>query len=317
MEYIENFQIPSDPNFKNSWLFDQVGPGYFQTLGVPFVRGRDFSTQDGPGAAKVMIVNELLAQRWWPNQDPIGKRVTFSKGEAREIVGVVRAAKLYSVRKEPVPLMFLPVAQPKEWKSQSSVIPTYWRVKPVLLVRTRGNPKALISLLRSELDAAGLNPAAYDIRTSAEHTRHVLTEKRMIIGILNIIGSVGLLFVATGVFSVMAFEMGRRTREIGIRMALGAQPADVRGLILRKGALLTGAGLGLGIGFSLVSLRFLIHLLPDISKRYGDLLYGVHIWDPLTYASVALLVAFIALAACWLPARRAAKIDPMKALRCE
>ena len=316
MERIENFQIPSDPNFKNVWQFEQIGPGYFQMLGVPFVRGRDFSVQDGPGTAKVMIINELVAKRWWPNQDPIGKRVTINGGDVREVVGVARAAKLQSVRKEPVPLMFLPIAQPHEWKNQSGVMRS-WRVKPVLLVRTKGNPKALIPLVRSELDSAGLSPAAYDVRTSAEHAWDLLIEQRMMAGILSIIACVGLLFVAAGIFSVMAFEIGRRTREIGIRMALGAQQADVRGLILRKGALLTGVGLALGIGFSLVPLRFLIHLLPDIREWYGDLLYGVHIWDPLTYLGVALLVAFIALAACWLPARRAAKIDPMVALRYE
>jgi predicted permease len=316
MKYIENFQIPSDPNFKNSWQFEQIGPGYFKTLGVPFVQGREFSVQDGPGAAKVMIINELVAKLWWPNQNPIAKRVTLFGGEVREVVGVVRAAKLYSIRDERIPTMFLPVAQPMEWKTQSGLMGS-WAVKPVLLVRTSGNPKAVASLLRSELDTAGLNPAAYDIRTSAEHAWDSLNEQRIMTGILNIVGSVGLVFVATGVFSVMAFEIDRRTREIGIRMALGAQRADVRRLILRKGAILTGLGLGLGIVFSLLPLRLLIHFLPDIHRRYGDLLYGVHIWDPLTHVAVALLVALIALAACWLPARRAARIDPMEALRYE
>lgn len=316
IEHIEDFQIPSDPNFNNSWRLDHVGPGYFQTLGIPILLGRDFSVQDGPAMTKVMIINDLLGRRWWPNQEPIGKRVTFRGGDVREVVGLVKAVKLDSIKVEPVPMMFLPVAQPVDTKHLPAKFRNIYRVKLVLLVRTKGIPKTIASLLRSELNAAGLNPAAYDIRTSAEYARHVSTEKRMIIGILNVVGFVGLVLAATGIFSVMAFEMGRRTREIGIRMALGAKRADVRKLILRKGLLLTGVGLGLGIAFSLMPLRFLIHLLPD-RGRYSDLFYGIHIWEPLTYAAVTLLVALITLAACWLPAHRAAKVDPMQALRYE
>jgi len=305
MERIENFQIPSDPNFKNNWQFERIGAGYFQTLGVPFVRGRDFSVQDGPGTAKVMIINELVAKRWWPNHDPIGKRVTIRGGEVREVVGLVRTAKLQSVRKEPVPLMFFPVAQPHEWKNQSGVTRS-WRIKPVLLVRTRGNPKALISLLRSELDAAGLNPAAYDIRTSAEHARDSLSEQRTMAGILNIVASVGLVFVATGIFSVMAFEIGRRTREIGIRMALGARSGDILNSVLKQGFKLTLIGLAFGLAGAFAMTRLIRSRLHDISPA-----------DPLTFVCVSLLLAGVALLASYIPARRAAKIDPMEALRYE
>ena len=305
---IEDYQIPPDLEYV-SWEYANVGPGYFQTLGVPVLQGRDFSLRDGPGAPKVMIVNDLLAQRYWPNQNPIGKRITFVN-EVREVVGVVKATRLYSLAEEPVPLSYWPLAQPMESTFVS-------KSKPVLLIRTDGDPKVVISMVRKELDSAGLSPAVYDVRSVAEQAWDVLLGQRMIAGILNIVGSVGLLFVATGIFSMMAYEVGRRTREIGIRMALGAEWSDVRVLILRKGALLTFAGLGLGIGLSFVPLWFLGLLLPEIRMWDAYFLYGVHVWDPLTYVGVALLVAFVAVAACWLPARRAAKIDPMAALRYE
>lgn len=301
-KHIDNFQLPSDKEYI-SWEFNPVGPGYFRTLGVPILQGRDFSMQDGQGASKVMIVNELLARHYWPNQNPIGKRVTFVN-EVREVIGVVKATRLYSLAEEPRPLSYRPLARPM-------------RGKPVLLIRVDGDTKAIVSLVRKELDSAGLSPAVYDVRTIAEHAWDELFRQRMIAGILNIVGSVGLLFVAMGIFSVMAYEVGRRTREIGIRIALGAQWGDVRSLILHKGVLLTGAGLGLGIGLSFVPLWFLSYLLPEIRMWDAYFLYGVHMWDPLTYIGVALIVAFIALAACWIPARRAARIDPMEALRYE
>ena len=192
-----------------------------------------------------------------------------------------------------------------------------FRIKPVLLIRINGDSKAVTMLVRNELDGMGLNPAVYDVRTIADRAWDMLIVQRMMAGILNVIGLFGSLFVATGLFSVMAYEVSRRTREIGIRMALGAQWADVGGLVLRKGALLTGAGLAVGLGVSFVPLYILGHLIPEIHMWDSEILYGVHLWDPLTYAGVALLVAIIALMACWLPARRAAKIDPMVALRYE
>jgi ABC-type antimicrobial peptide transport system permease subunit len=141
--------------------------------------------------------------------------------------------------------------------------------------------------------------------------------QRVITAILTVIGALGLLFVATGIAGVMAFEVSQRTREIGIRRALGAQWKDVLRFVMRKGAILTGIGLGLGLGLSCIPCYILFRLVPDFRAFDESALYGMHMWDPLTYFCVILLVSTIMLAACYVPARRAARIDPMAALRYE
>jgi len=309
--HVENYQIPADRK-GISWEFMMVGPGTFQTLGVPLKRGRDFSLQDGPGGGKVMIVNELLAQHYWPGQNPIGKHVTLQAGEVREVVGLVKTVKLHTLREKPAALSFLPLAQP--------MIIDGWPVsysEPCLLIRTQGDHESTVSLLQEELASVGLIPATYKIGTLAERADELLMTQRAVTGLLSAIGGVGLLFVATGIAGLMAFEVSQRTREIGIRMALGAQWRDVLKFVLRKGAFLTGVGLALGMGLSCIPCWILTRLVPDIRMFEEDLLYGVHLWDPLTYLCVVLLVSSIMLVACWFPARRAAKIDPMVALRYE
>lgn len=310
--HVENFQIPADRDLI-SWEHIMVGPGCFQTLGVPLLRGRDFSPQDGLGAPKVMIVNELLVQHYWPGQDPIGKHVTLNSVEVREVIGVVKAVKFRTIREKPAPLSFWPLAQPMELNGKLF----YSDVKPCLLIRTQGDHQSLVSLLQAELESAGLTPGTYKVSTLAERASELLNIQRAITGLLTAIGAVGLLFVATGIAGLMAYEVSQRTREIGIRMALGAQLKDVLQFVLRKGAILTGIGLGLGMGLSCIPLWILTRLVPVFSYIDEYCLYGVHMWDPLTYFCVILLVSLIMLAACWFPARRAAKIDPMEALRYE
>jgi len=297
--HVEDFQFPADKKYI-PWVFTEVGPGYFKTLGVPFLRGRDFSAQDGPGATGVMIVNELMAQRLWPGQDPIGKHVTLGTGEVREVVGVVKAVKLRTVRDRPEQLSFWPLTH-----------------KRCLLIRTQGDHRPLSSFLQGELESASLTSATYKIGTLAEIANETLDLQRAITGLLGMIGAVGLLFVATGIAGLMAYEVNQRTREIGIRMTLGAQWEDVLQFVLRKGAILTGFGLILGLGLSCIPLWILTRLVPVFSYIDEYCLYGVHMWDPLTYFCVVLLVSLIMLAACWIPARRAARIDPMSALRYE
>jgi len=308
---IEDYQRPADQDYI-PWDFMLVGPGYFQTLGVPLLRGRDFSQQDGPGTSRVMIINELMVQRFWPGQNPIGKHVDVGGGP-REVIGVVKAVKFRNIRAKPEPLSFWLLEQQLGAKNMPSPPADEWN----LLIRTRGDQQSLVSLLKGELESAGLTPATYKIGTLAERANELHTGQRIITALLSVIGVVGLLFVATGIAGVMAFEVSQRTREIGVRMALGAQWRDVLRLVLRKGAILTGIGLGLGLGLSCIPCYILTRLVPDFRFVDEYALYGVHMWDPLTYFCVILLISLVMLAACYIPARRAAKIDPMEALRYE
>jgi predicted permease len=309
--YVEDFQMPPDGDYI-PWDFMLVGPGYFQTLGVPMLRGRDFTPQNGPRTSRVMIINELMAQRFWPGQDPIGKHVDVGGG-LREVIGIVKAVKFRNIRARPEPLSFWPLEQQLNVKNMPSPPADRWN----LLIRTEGDHQSLESLLQGELESAGLTPAIYRIGTLAERAGELHTGQRVITVLLSAIGAVGLLFVATGIAGLMAFEVSQRTREIGIRMALGAQWKDVLRFVLRKGAILTGIGLGFGLGASCIPCYVLTRLVPAFRFVDEYALYGVHMWDPMTYFCVVLLVSLVMLAACYLPARRAARVDPMEALRYE
>jgi len=310
--HVEDFQMPADKKAV-SWEYMMVGPGYFQTLGVPLLRGREFSAQDGPAAAKVMIVNELMAQHFWPGQDPIGKRVTFQNGDVREVVGVVKAVKLRTIREEPEPVSFWPLTQPMILDGK----PFLPAIARCLLIRTQGDHQSLSSFLQGELESVGLTSATHEIGILPERANEQLNMQRGVAVLLGTVGAMGLFFVATGIVGLMAYEVNQLTREIGIRIALGAQLKDILRFVLRKGAVLTGVGLILGLGLSCIPFWILTRLVPIFNYIDEYCLYGVHMWDPLTYFCVALLVSLIMLAACYIPARRAARIDPMNALRYE
>ena len=263
---------------------------------VPRPRRSWWSTSSWPGA-------------YWPNDSPIGKRVTFISGgeggtEVREVVGVVKAAKVRSILEESTPLAYLPLAQ------RPLGFP------PVLLVRVAGDARAWFPALREVVKALG-PPLPCDIRTVAERVSGLLLPQQILTVILNLFGFVGLLLSATGIYAVMAYAVRQRTREIGIRIALGARGQDVMMPILRRGALLLMVGLGLGLGLSLAGTRLLASRLPQIREWDKYFLQGIYTWDPATYAGTILVTVAVTLTACYLPARRAAKVDPMVALRYE
>lgn len=307
-EHVADFALPAGQDWI-SWEYELVGPGYFETLGARILKGRDFTARDGPGAPKVMIVNEAMAQQFWPNQDPIGKRVTFH-AEVREVVGVVKAFKLRTLREDPTPLSFWPVDQPMQGQLSSDI-------QPVLLIRVSGDSRPIQSFLRAELQSGIPGLRGFEVGTLPERLRTLMAPQRMIGVLLNLLGLVGLLFAGTGVFGLTAYEVSQRTREIGIRMALGAQVGEVLRWILRRGATFALTGIGLGLALSVVPMVFLETFIPEIRQADRYFLYGVHTWDPLTYALAGTVVMVVGLAACWLPARRAARVDPMLALRYE
>jgi macrolide transport system ATP-binding/permease protein len=275
-----------------------VSPDYFETMGVPLVSGRAFGEGDREGAPRVLVVNETFARRFFPGADPsaeaLGKRVGFSANGPRwEIVGVARDGKYFSIGEAPRPFVYLPLLQ--DYASRAT-----------LVVRASANPEALIGPVREEARRLDPHLPVFEVKTLNEHMRLSLFPARVAAALLGGFGLLALLLAAVGVYGVMSYAVARRAREFGIRLALGAQARDVLRLALRGGLLMTLAGVLVGFAAALAVTRLL-----------AGVLYGVSATDPLTFAAVALLLTGVALLACYVPARRATKVDPMVALRYE
>ena len=277
-----------------------VAPGYFETLRIPLVQGRTFEAQDHAKAPGVVLINEAFARRYWSGQPPLGKRIQMgmvregvNDAPALTVVGVVKDGKYATLGEEATPFFYLNLAQ-------------NYGSSPTLIVRTRGNPTDLLATVRSEVATLDKSLPLFDVKTMRQHLGLALLPARLAGSVLGIFGFIALLLAAAGIYGVMAYAVAERTREIGIRMALGANPLAVLRLIVQQGMTLVLIGLAIGLTAALA----LTHLL----KR---LLFGVSATDPLTFAGIALLLTTVALLACWIPARRATKVDPMMALRCE
>jgi macrolide transport system ATP-binding/permease protein len=277
-----------------------VAPGYFETLRIPLLQGRTFETQDRPEAPGVVLINEAFARRYWPGQPPLGKRIQM--GAVREgtnnaphltVVGVVKDGKYTSLGEEATPFFYLNLAQ-------------RYASSPTLIVRTNGNPTDLLATVRNEVTTLDKSLPLFDVKTMRQHLGIALLPARLAGSVLGVFGLVALLLAAAGIYGVMAYAVAQRTREIGIRMALGADSLAVLRLVVQQGMTLVLIGLAIGLAAAFA----LTHLLKS-------LLFGVSTVDPVTFAGIALLLTLVALLACWIPARRATKVDPMIALRCE
>lgn len=269
-----------------------VTPQFFQTLGLPLLRGRDFRALDSEKSGRVIVINETMARKFWPNTDPVGQ--TFYDGSDNfEVIGVARATKYRDLREELRMTMYQPLAQ--EYSSGMN-----------LLVRTAIAPTAMIAQIRAQLSS--LDPAlpVFNIRTLPEHIGRSLYLERMQSVLLSLFGLLALVLTAVGLYGVMSYTIAQRTREIGIRMALGAQKGAVLRLVIGQGMKLTLIGVAIGIGVAAASMQL-------IASR----LYNVKTADPLTFTVTVLLLVAVTLLACWVPAWRAAKVDPLVALRCE
>jgi predicted permease len=273
-----------------------IRPGYFETLGVPIVRGRDFRASDDKSAPPVVIVSAGFARETWPHEDPIGKRVSVrgDDGPFLTIVGVAQEVMLGGPTESKRSVVYLPQQQYPESKYQT------------IIVRTAGKPEPLAEALRREIRSLDPNLPVYDVRTLAEYKRLKLADRMNGANILGGFGALALLLASIGVYGVMAFSVLQRTKEIGIRVALGARGTDVIALFVGRGMRLILIGVAIGMTLSL-----------GLSQLLQGMLFGLMPTDAVTFVGVAGLLAGVALLASWLPARRASRVDPIQALRYE
>jgi predicted permease len=273
---------------------DDITPGYFDALRIPLLRGRLFTDADRQGTKIVAIINEAMAKKFWPNQDAIGKRFHFF-GDAplREVVGIARNSVVNAIGEVPPPLVYLPVTQD-------------YAPAATLQVQTTGRPEAVIAGVRGQIQSLDPNLAITNVQTIGEIIDQGLWAPEMGAALLALFGGLALVLAAVGVYGVLAYSVTQQTREIGIRMAMGAERSHVLRLIVGQGLKLAGAGLAVGV---LVSLA--------LTRQLSSLLFGVSAYDPLTYAGVILILVFVALLACYIPAQRATGVDPLVALRYE
>ncbi|HKV27761.1 MAG TPA: ABC transporter permease [Candidatus Acidoferrales bacterium] len=272
---------------------------YFRTMGIPLLQGRLFSVADSPTAGKVVVINEAFVREKFPHRSPIGQHAVVG-GTPCEIVGVVGDVK--SAVGEPVPsTVFIPLAQdPGEIQGYQAWFPV------AILVRTAQLPLSLSHALETAVHDAEPDLPIGHIQSMEQILSTSLAFQRFLMTLMSIFAALALILAAVGIYGVMAYSVGQRTHEIGIRMALGARPRDVLVMVVRHGMLLTLIGLIAGLAGAFATTRFL-----------ADQLYGVQATDPIVFAIVVGLLAFIALLACYIPARRAAKVDPLIALRYE
>jgi len=300
---------PTDtPAAQNRW----VSPGYFHTLGIALRQGREFSEADHERAALVAVIDETLAARHWPQQSPLGKHLLISFGgePARkfEIVGVAGTIKHESLQEEPGATLYVPLAQ-----APRSVVSF---LAGSLNVVVRGaassfpndfkDARALAAAVRREVQAVDPEAPASNIRTLTQSLDGALAAQRFNLRLLAIFAGAALLLAAIGLYGVMAYAVKERTREIGLRMALGAETRDILRLIVGQGMKLALLGVAAGLATAFALTRLMARLL-----------FGVSATDPSTFAGIAVLLTVVALVACWIPARRATKVDPLVALRCE
>jgi predicted permease len=292
-EIVYGVQVPGHdpPAGASAFYFDynSVGPAYFSTLGIP-VDGREFVPGDGPEAPGVAIVNRTMAERFWPEGRALGERITVG-GEEREIVGIAADGRYGSLHEDPKPYVYLPFGQS-------------YGATATVHVRSSEDLARVVQAMREELRALDPNVPLAAPGSLEERIRMTLLPQRIGATLIGIFGLLGLLLAAVGLYGILAYSVSRRTREFGVRIALGARGRNVLAMVLREGALLLAVGLGVGLVLALGAARLL-----------GGLVVGISATDPATFLGAVVVLGAVAFFASYLPARRATKVDPMIALR--
>jgi len=293
------FAIEGRPFPEGEWQsanFGTISPDYFRALEIPLLRGRYFTDQDSSGAPGVAIIDEEMARRYFPGEDPTGKRISVGSRDWLTIVGVVGNVKHTALEDESRPYIYMPYSQR----------PFYWPSTSIAIRSKTGEVANLVTAVRREVKAVDQDQPISNVTTLEELYRKAVAPRRFSMQLLGAFAGLALLLAVIGLYSVTSYAVAQRVHEIGVRMALGARPGDVLKLVIGRGIALAliGVGVGLAAAFALTRLM-------------SNLLFGVSATDPATFAFVALLLAGVALLACWVPARRATKVDPMVALRYE
>jgi putative ABC transport system permease protein len=300
--FIQGRPLP-EPGQETGGVRYTVSPGYFEAMGIQLKRGRVFTAQDSPDTPLVMVIDEALAQ-YFQNEDPIGKQISQSRdGSPKyEIVGVVGHVEQDNLESQGVrtPQFYLAFNQ-----IPPDRLPGFTR-RINLLSRTNVDPSSLTSSVRDQIAALNKDQAVFNVRTMEEIVGHSVAPRRFSMMLLSVFALFALALASIGIYGVMSFAVAQRTREIGLRMTLGAQRWNVLRLVIGDGMKLTLAGVLLGVVAAFA-----------LTRTIKSLLFGVSATDPVTFISIALLLLLVALLACWFPARRATKVDPMIALRYE
>ena len=280
--------------------YDVMTPGYFQTMRIPLIEGRDFSWDDHSQTRRVIVINESMARTFWPREDPLNKRI--KEGQLDDpapwltVVGVVGDIRQFNVATEPRPAMYFPVTQ---FEDARGVLRDW-------IVRSSGDSPALAAAVCSVIWSLDKDLPISRVRSMEQVRSTSVAPQAFNLLLLGLSGCLALILAAVGLYGVTSYAVAQRTHEIGIRMALGARPRDVRQHILKEGTRLAMTGLGVGAVAALA-----------LSRLIASLLYGITSTDPMTFAAVAFVLTIVAVAACWIPARRATRVDPIEALRYE
>jgi putative ABC transport system permease protein len=288
------------PDVSYAALDRVVSPAYFETMRIPLIRGRLFDERDGPDAPSVAIINQTMARKFWPNEDALGKRLRFDLGAGNfrltQIVGIVGDVKQMGLAVPPKEEMYFPY-----WQAKGN-----YMMARALAIRTVTDPMSLLSAVRQVIWSIDPEQPISDVMTMDDILDREVEQRRNQASLLGGLAALALILACIGIYGVMAYLVAQQNHEFGVRAALGAGPGDIFGLVLGRGIKLTATGVGIGIAAALL-----------VTRLMRSLLFGVSSFDPLTLGGVVLLLTLIALAACYVPARRAMRIDPMVALHFE